>query len=200
MMILLLTALALAPSDSLLAGIQKKIDDSEARLKAEVYSFVATTWSKELDSQGLVKKVDTTVTWELRRGYETLADSIIYGNAKRPDRRKKMSRETPRLGDTNYVYEMPDSQVIYFRPKKLNKGDLSYRLGFDSKTLFPRWLEIEMPRPKLPVQEFRMRIEWTLWEDMLVPKKTRIQVSWKMLVMTGGMEVEKIFSDYRRQR
>lgn len=200
MMVLLLAALALAPSDSVLQGIQRQIDRSESRLKAEVYSFVATTLSRELDPQGRAKSIDTTITWKLRRGYETLTDSVIYTTTKVSGQSKKMSREMPKLGDTNYVYEMLDSQVISFRPKRLGRGDLSYRLGFDPGTWLPRWVEIEMPKPKLPLKEFRMRIEWIIWEDMLVPEKMWLLASWKMLVVSGRMEVETRYSDYRLRR
>jgi hypothetical protein len=57
-----------------------------------------------------------------------------------------------------------------------------------------------MPRPKAPVKEFSMKIGWKQWEEMMVPERIWMKAAWSLLVMSGRMEMEIRFSDYRLQR
>lgn len=199
------TAPALPPDqDSLLAGLQRGLDARQERLGREYYSFVSTAVIRELDKEGGVKRTDTVATWQLMKGDSVLQDSIISTTRQQEKGRRRESRREraslPKLGDTSYVYEKRAGDAFDFRPKRPRKGDLAGSFGYDpgSKTL--TWAELAMPRPKSPVKEFSMRIDWREWEGMMVPERMRMRAAWSLLVISGRMEMEVVFSDYRLHR
>lgn len=199
------TAPALPPEqDSLLAGLQRSLEAGQERLKREYYSFVSTAVIRELDKDGSIKRTDTVATWQLQRGDSLLRDSTIYTTRKPEKQGKRQSRREsaslPKLGDTSYVYEKRVGDAFDFRPKRPKKGDLAGSFGYDPESLRLTWAELAMPRPKAPVKEFSMRIEWLEWEGMMVPKRMRMRAVWSLLLVSGRMEMEVVFSDYRLHR
>lgn len=199
------TAPALLPDqDSLLAGLQRSLEARQERLKREYYSFVTTAVIRELDKDGSIKRTDTVATWQLQRGDSLLRDSTIY-TTRKPEKGKKRegrreSASLPKLGDTSYVYEKRGGDSFDFRPRRPRKGDLAGSFGYDPESLTLTWAELRMPRPKAPVKEFAMRIDWMAWEGMMVPERMWMRAAWSLLVMSGRMEMEIGFSDYRLHR
>ena len=205
MTILLLSAmLASLPQDSLLSGLQRSLDAQRDRLGREIYSFVSTAVVRELEKDGGIKRTDTVITWQLQRGDSVLQDSTIYTTRKPDKGRKRESRREsaslPKLGDTSYVYRRLEGGALSFQPKRPKKGDLAGTIGYDPETLKPTWAEVRMPKPKTPVKEFSMRIEWKMWEEMMVPERISMRAAWSLLVMSGRMDMEIGFSDYRLHR
>jgi hypothetical protein len=190
--------------DSLLAGLQQNLEAQRGRLGREIYSFVSTAVVRELDGKGEIKRTDTVVTWQLQRGDSLLRDSTIY-TTRKPEKGKKggsrrESASLPTLGDTSYVFQVQPDRTIEFKPKRPKKGDLAGSLGYDPETLVLTWAEISAPKPKAPVKNFSMKIGWTQWEGMMVPERIWMRAAWKLLLMSGRMEMEIGFSDYRLHR
>lgn len=203
--IMVWTAPALHPEqDSLLAGLQRSLDARQDRLKREYYSFVSTAIIRELEKDGSIKRTDTVVTWQLQRGDSLLQDSTIYTTRKLEKGKKREGRREsaslPKLGDTSYVYEKRAGDAFDFRPRRPKKGDLAGSFGYDPENLTLTWAELAMARPKAPVKDFSMRIDWRDWEGMMVPHKMRMRVVWSLLLMSGRMDMEVVFSDYRLHR
>ncbi len=205
-MLIALTALLMAavPQDSLLAGLQRGLEAQEARLKREVYSFTSTAVIRELEGDGTVKRADTVVTWQLQRGDSLIRDSTVY-TTRKPEKGKKgesrrESATLPRMGDTSYVFTKREVDAFDFRPKRPRKGDLAGSFGYDPETMTLTWAELTVPRPKSPVKEFSMKIGWRQWEGMMVPERIWMKAAWKLLLLSGRMEMEIKFSDYRLQR
>ncbi len=199
------TAPALPPEqDSLLAGLQRSLEARQERLKREYYSFTSAAVIREMEKDGRVKRTDTTITWQMMRGDSLLRDSLIYTTRKPEKGKKRESRREsaslPDLGDTNYVYEKRAGSSFGFRPKRPGKGDLAGSFGYDPETMTLTWAELAMPKPKAPVKEFSMRIDWMKWEGMMVPETIWMRAAWRMLLMSGRMEMEIRFSDYRLHR
>lgn len=202
--LLLAALLAAPPQDSLLAGLERSLEAQEGRLKREYYSFTSATVIRELEKDGGLKRADTVIAWQMMRGDSLLRDSLIYTTRKPEKGRKSESRREsaslPDLGDTSYVFEKREGHAFVFRPKRPGKGDLSGSFGYDPESLTLTWAELTMPRPKAPVKDFRMKIDWGLWEGMMVPERIWMRAAWKMLLMSGRMELDIRFSDYRLHR
>ncbi len=196
-------AAALPEQDSLLVELQRNWEGQQTRLKKEIYSYRSAAVIRQLEKDGSVQRADTVITWRLQRGDSLLQDSTIYTTRRSEKEGKSVGRQRgtlPRLGDTSYVFESLPGHAIEFRPRRPGKGDLAGRVGYDPVSKALTWAEFRMPRPKAPVKEFSMRIDWREWEGMMVPDKMRMRIAWSMLVISGRMEMEIEFSDYRLHR
>jgi hypothetical protein len=192
--------LASLPQDSLLVGIQQRLDARRQARAGAVYSCVATAVIRELDGQGRTKKADTVVSWQKFKGDSLLKDSTISTTYEKGSRKGGGKHEErvglPELTDTSYVFQVLPDDRVSFKTKRQRKGDLSGQLAYDPATLDLRRAELTMPRPKIPVKSFAMDIDWEPYGGMLLPARIRMRASWKLLVISGRMEMEILFSDY----
>jgi hypothetical protein len=189
--------------DPMLNQVQQQLDRQKEIKKNLIYSFTTLSYIHKLDKQGLVEKTDTVETWQKFLGDSLLDRQIVYTSDKKQKKREdgrghSQSMELPKLNDPRYEFLVDRSGAsISFKPKKPKGGDLAGAISYDPQDLSLEKMDITMPKLSWPVNEFSMKAEFIMVEEVLFPSKLWMQAGWDALISKGRIRVESSNSDYK---
>lgn len=201
--IIIVTQLSAIAQDSLLSEVQKQLDRQKELKKTLVYSFTTLSYVHKLDKQGLVEKTDTVKTWQKFLGDSLLDRQIVYTSDKKQQKQEEgkghnESMELPKLNDPKYEFlvDRPGAGIS-FKPKKPKGGDLAGTISYDPQDMSLEKMDITMPKLSWPVNEFSMKAEFIMVEDVLFPSKLWMQAGWNALISRGRIRVESSNTDFK---
>lgn len=202
-LIITVSQLSAVAQDSVLSEVQKQLDRQKELKKDLVYSFTTLSYVHKLDKQGLVEKTDTVETWQKFLGDSLLDRQIVYTSDKKQKKREdgrghSQSMELPKLNDPKYEFLVDRSGAgISFKPKKPKGGDLAGTISYDPQNMSLEKMNITMPKLSWPVNEFSMKVEFIMVDEVLFPSKLWMQAGWNALISKGRIRVESSNSDYK---
>jgi hypothetical protein len=202
-LIITISQLSAVAQDSVLSEVQKQLDRQKELKKNLVYSFTTLSYVHKLDKQGLVEKTDTVETWQKFLADSLLDRQIVYTSDKKQRKRedgkgRSQSMELPKLNDPKYEFLVDRSGAsISFKPKNPKGGDLAGTITYDPQDLSLEKMDITMPKLSWPVNEFFMKAEFILVEEVLFPSNLWMQAGWNALISKGRIRVESSNSDYK---
>jgi hypothetical protein len=206
--VLLLSAAGAAAQDSLIARVQQRLDEQQARQAKASYSYIATTLVYKLDKQGNIEKADTFRNWQRFAGGKQVTDSLLYSSdPKERDKKGKKeekhseSVDMPKLTDPSLECSVAPGDnglgTITFKPKKPKGGDIAGELSVDPASGWLRKSTFYMPKLKWPVKEFSMKMDWTEAGGILLPSYIWMQAAWNAIISSGRIRVETTISDIK---
>ncbi len=159
-----------------------KLNDS---LLAETkYSHKSFSIFNRIDSNGNIKKSDTTIAIVTKHGDEQLSRDVIYpSNADKEKRMKRQEREISFSPDNpDYNFSLTDSDessykiAIVPRASPPEEGDYEGTIEIDRRSFFTKRIDLEVPNPEGALKEFAIDMNFKPLEGgLVVPTDMRMR-------------------------
>ncbi len=164
---------------------------NDSLLAQTKYSYESFSTFNRVDSDGNIKKSDTTIAMVTKLGDEELSREVIYSS--NADKEKRMKRQERKISfspdNPDYNFPLTDFDVSSYkiaivpRASPPDEGDYQGTIEIDRRSFFVKRIDLEVPNPEDALKEFAIDMNFKPLEGgLVVPTDMRMREFAKALL------------------